>query len=58
MNRRRSRSRKSRRRDRTLFAGDICNTNVYDPADAASIDGVPRDVRGAGRWAAEAASTT
>src|SRR5450631_3050688 len=31
-----------------LFAGDICNTNVYDPADSASHMAV-RYVRGAGR---------
>ena len=32
-----------------LFAGDICNTNVYDPADAATRKRGARDVRGAGR---------
>ena len=32
-----------------LFAGDICNTNVFEPGVAAKRQGVPRDVRGAGR---------
>src|SRR5256885_13670895 len=30
------------RRTGTLFAGDICNTNIYDPADKASIREVER----------------
>ena len=46
----RSRSRRrSRRRRGALFAGDICNTNVYDPADPGVAQGGARDVRGAGR---------
>ena len=32
-----------------LFAGDICNTNVFDPTDRGHAQGGARDVRGAGR---------
>src|SRR6202040_4461628 len=30
------------RRTGTLFAGDLCNTNIYDPADQASLREVER----------------
>src|SRR6201993_3948029 len=30
------------RRTGTLFAGDLCNTNLYDPADRSSLKGVAR----------------
>src|SRR5215467_14493986 len=35
-------ARKVARRTHTLFAGDICNTNIYDPADRKSIKEVER----------------
>ncbi|HYM27889.1 MAG TPA: homocysteine S-methyltransferase family protein [Steroidobacteraceae bacterium] len=42
------------RRTGTLFAGDICNTNIYDPADKASIREVERIFAEQVGWAAEA----
>jgi betaine-homocysteine S-methyltransferase len=42
------------RRTGTLFAGDICNTNIYDPADKASIRQVERIFAEQVGWAAEA----
>ena len=45
----RDRQGRSPRDTGALFAGDICNTNIFDPADAAAHDGRARDVRGAGR---------
>ena len=38
----------------TLFAGDICNTNVYDPADRASQDAVRAMFDEQVRWAVDA----
>jgi betaine-homocysteine S-methyltransferase len=42
------------RRTGTLFAGDICNTNVYDPTDKRSISEVERIYAEQVGWAAEA----
>ena len=42
------------RRTGTLLAGDICNTNIYDPADPASINEVRRMFAEQVGWAAEA----
>lgn len=42
------------RRTGTLFAGDICNTNIYDPADKASIKEVERIFAEQVGWAVEA----
>lgn len=42
------------RRTGTLFAGDICNTNVYDPSDKRSISEVERIYAEQVGWAAEA----
>jgi betaine-homocysteine S-methyltransferase len=42
------------RRTGTLFAGDICNTNIYDPADKASIREVERIFAEQVGWAHEA----
>jgi betaine-homocysteine S-methyltransferase len=42
------------RRTGTLFAGDICNTNIYDPADKASIREVERIYHEQVGWAVEA----
>jgi len=42
------------RRTGTLFAGDICNTNIYDPADQASIKAVERIFAEQVGWAADA----
>ena len=38
----------------TLFAGDICNTNIYDPADKKSIKDVEAIFAEQVGWAAEA----
>ena len=38
----------------TLFAGDICNTNVYDPNDAASVSACRAMFEEQVGWAAEA----
>jgi len=38
----------------TLFAGDICNTNVYDPADAASHKAVRAMFEEQVQWAVDA----
>src|SRR3977135_4531832 len=35
-------AKKVARRTHTLFAGDICNTNIYDPNDEASLKEVAR----------------
>ena len=37
------------RRTGTLFAGDLCNTNVYDPTDQGLDQGGRADLRRAGR---------
>jgi len=42
------------RRTGTLFAGDICNTNIYDPADKSSIKEVERIFAEQVGWAVEA----
>ena len=42
------------RRTGTLFAGDLCNTNIYDPADKASIKEVERIFDEQVGWAVEA----
>ncbi len=42
------------RRTGTLFAGDICNTNIYDPADKASVREVERIFAEQVGWAVEA----
>src|SRR5256885_1391834 len=43
------------RRTGTLFAGDLCNTNIYDPADKGSIREVERIFEEQVGWAVEAA---
>ena len=42
------------RRTGTLFAGDLCNTNIYDPADKAAIREVERIFDEQVGWAVEA----
>jgi betaine-homocysteine S-methyltransferase len=42
------------RRTGTLFAGDLCNTNIYDPADKASLREVERIYHEQVGWAVEA----
>jgi len=42
------------RRTGTLFAGDLCNTNIYDPADSRAIKEVERIFDEQVGWAAEA----
>jgi len=42
------------RRTGTLFAGDICNTNIYDPADKAALKEVERIFAEQVGWAVEA----
>ena len=42
------------RRTGTLFAGDLCNTNIYDPADKASLREVERIFAEQVGWAADA----
>jgi betaine-homocysteine S-methyltransferase len=42
------------RRTSTLFAGDLCNTNIYDPADAASQREVERIFAEQVGWAEDA----
>src|SRR2546429_9247143 len=42
------------RRTGTLFAGDLCNTNIYDPADKRSIKEVERIFDEQVGWAVEA----
>jgi betaine-homocysteine S-methyltransferase len=42
------------RRTGTLFAGDLCNTNIYDPADKASLREVERIFAEQVGWAVEA----
>jgi len=41
-------AKKVRRKTHTLFAGDICNTNIYDPNDKKALKEVARYFRGAG----------
>jgi betaine-homocysteine S-methyltransferase len=42
------------RRTGTLFAGDLCNTNIYDPADSQAIKEVERIFDEQVSWAVEA----
>src|SRR5580700_11981437 len=42
------------RRTGTLFAGDLCNTNIYDPADPRSLREVERIFAEQVGWAVEA----
>ncbi|HEY6822827.1 MAG TPA: homocysteine S-methyltransferase family protein, partial [Steroidobacteraceae bacterium] len=42
------------RRTGTLFAGDLCNTNIYDPADSKSVKAVERIFDEQVGWAVEA----
>jgi methionine synthase I (cobalamin-dependent) len=42
------------RRTGTLFAGDLCNTNIYDPADSKAIREVERIFDEQVSWAVEA----
>jgi betaine-homocysteine S-methyltransferase len=42
------------RRTGTLFAGDLCNTNIYDPADPASLREIERIFAEQVGWAADA----
>ncbi len=42
------------RKTGTLFAGDLCNTNIYDPADKSSIKEVERIFDEQVGWAVEA----
>ena len=42
------------RRTGTLFAGDLCNTNIYDPADSKSVKDVERIFEEQVGWAVEA----
>ena len=42
------------RRTGTLFAGDLCNTNIYDPADSKAIKEVERIFDEQVGWAVEA----
>jgi len=42
------------RRTGTLFAGDLCNTNIYDPADSKAIKEVERIFEEQVGWAVEA----
>jgi betaine-homocysteine S-methyltransferase len=47
-------ARKVARRTDTLFAGDICNTNIYDPADRKALKEVARIFEEQVGWAADA----
>jgi len=47
-------AKKVARRTGTLFAGDICNTNIYDPADKSSLREVERIYAEQVGWAVEA----
>jgi betaine-homocysteine S-methyltransferase len=47
-------ARRVARRTGTLFAGDLCNTNIYDPADKASLREVERIFAEQVGWAVEA----
>ncbi|HEY2340370.1 MAG TPA: homocysteine S-methyltransferase family protein, partial [Steroidobacteraceae bacterium] len=42
------------RRTGTLFAGDLCNTNIYDPADSKAVKEVERIFDEQVGWAVEA----
>ncbi|HZC85737.1 MAG TPA: homocysteine S-methyltransferase family protein [Steroidobacteraceae bacterium] len=47
-------ARRVARRTGTLFAGDLCNTNIYDPADSKAIKEVERIFDEQVGWAVEA----
>jgi betaine-homocysteine S-methyltransferase len=47
-------ARKVARRTNTLFAGDICNTNIYDPGDRRALKQVERIFEEQVGWAADA----
>jgi betaine-homocysteine S-methyltransferase len=47
-------ARKVARRTNTLFAGDICNTNIYDPTDRRALKRVERIFEEQVGWAADA----
>ena len=47
-------ARKVARRTNTLFAGDICNTNIYDPTDRKALKEVARIFAEQVGWAADA----
>ena len=47
-------AKKVARKTHTLFAGDICNTNIYDPNDKKSIKEVERIFKEQVGWAADA----
>jgi betaine-homocysteine S-methyltransferase len=47
-------AKKVARRTGTLFAGDICNTNIYDPADPKALKEVQRIFAEQVGWAADA----
>jgi betaine-homocysteine S-methyltransferase len=47
-------ARRVARRTGTLFAGDLCNTNIYDPADSKAIKEVERIFEEQVGWAVEA----
>ena len=47
-------AKKVARRTGTLFAGDICNTNIYDPADPKALKEVERIFAEQVGWAADA----
>jgi len=47
-------AKKVARKTRTLFAGDICNTNIYDPNDSKALKQVARIFEEQVGWAADA----
>src|SRR6195256_1434247 len=47
-------AKKVARKTHTLFAGDLCNTNIYDPADKSAIKEVERIFDEQVVWAVEA----
>src|SRR5215831_8152603 len=47
-------ARRVARRTGTLFAGDLCNTNIYDPSDSKAVKEVERIFEEQVGWAVEA----